>query len=176
MRGRAWLSGLVVTLGLVTGLLAGPAPTLAAVSVPPGFTDQLVTVVQRPEALAWTPNGRMLIANHQGFVYVYQNGALRQNPAIDLRAKMCRSVEWGLNGLALDPDFASNHYVYLYYTFNKFNSCATDDPSSPVNRVSRFTLGNNNVIDPLSEYVVVDGIQDPDGFHAAGCAIRAYSG
>ena len=111
-----------------------------------------MTVVPRPLALAWTPDGRMLIATHAGFVRVYQNGALVSNPALDLRSKMCRSNEWGMNGMAVDPDFANNHYIYIYYTFNKFgNACPTDDPASPVNRVSRFVLGNNNVIDPLSE-------------------------
>ena len=163
VRGRV---GLMACVALLACLIV---PEAEAVIVPPGFTDQLVTVVPRPLALAWTPDGRMLIATHAGFVRVYQNGALVGNPALDLRSKMCRSNEWGMNGMAVDPDFANNHFVYIYYTFNKFgNACPTDDPASPVNRVSRFVISNNNVIDPLSEDVVLDGIPDPDGYHAGG--------
>ena len=44
--------------------------------------------------------------------------------------------ERGLLGVAVDPSFASNGFVYLYYTRNKTGTC--------VNRVSRFTMSGDD--------------------------------
>jgi hypothetical protein len=48
------------------------APALCA-TVPPGFTDELVTAVASPTALAFTPDGRLLITTQPGRLRVYQN-------------------------------------------------------------------------------------------------------
>jgi len=56
--------------------------------------------------------------------------------------------ERGLLGIAFDPNFATNGYIYIYYTV----------PSVPNNRVSRFTTsaGDPNMADPASEFVLLD--------------------
>ena len=71
-------------------------------------------------------------------------------------------------GVAVDPNFVVNNYIYIYYTAKKFGVCTKNEPDSPVNRVSRFVLGSNDLVDPLSETPIVDGIPDPDGIHAGG--------
>jgi glucose/arabinose dehydrogenase len=143
--------------------------TLVAAATPPSFSDTLVTAVELPTALAFTSDSRLLIASQPGRLRVYQNGSLLSTPAIDLSAKICDDVERGLLGVAVDPGFASNHFVYLYYTFNKFDACPTSpSPSLPVNRVSRFTLPGSSVIDPASEVVLVDNILTVYGNHNAG--------
>jgi PKD repeat protein len=62
--------------------------------------------------------------------------------------------------VALDPNFASNGYVYVYYTFQ-----GTDR-----DRVSRFTARTDNpdVADPASELVILDGILQSAGYHDGG--------
>jgi PKD repeat protein/glucose/arabinose dehydrogenase len=145
---------------------AGEAP--AFVTLPSGWDDQPVTTVPRPTAMDWTPDGRIVIVTHPGFIRIVKNGALKPTPALDWRNNTCRSDEWGMNGVAVDPDFATNRYVYVYYTAKKFGSCAMNAPDSPVNRVSRFVLNGNDMIDPLSETPIVDGIPGPAGIHAAG--------
>src|SRR5262245_60242202 len=90
--------------------------TIVAAATPPSFSDTLVTAVELPTALAFTPDGRMLIASQPGRLRVYQNGSLLTTPAIDLSAEICDDVERGLLGVAVDPGFASNHFIYLYYT------------------------------------------------------------
>ena len=54
--------------------------------------------------------------------------------------------ERGLLGVAFDPDFASNHYVYVYYT-----------AKTPIthNRVSRFTADGNIAV-AGSEVVILE--------------------
>ncbi len=153
---------------LIAVLLFSAAPASAAVTLPAGFDDQGVTIVSRPTAMDWTPDGRMVIVSHPGIIRIFENGVLQTPAALDWRPNTCRSEEWGMNGVAVDPNFATNNYIYVYYTAKKFGGCEKNVPNSPVNRVSRFVLQPNDVVDPLSETIIVDGIPDPDGIHAGG--------
>jgi glucose/arabinose dehydrogenase len=102
----------------------------------------------------------MLIATQPGLLRVHKDGELLQTPALDLTGKVCSNSERGLLGVALDPSFSTNRYVYLYYTFNKFGECPvydTHNPNNPANRVSRFVM-SGDTIDPSSENVMIDNI------------------
>jgi glucose/arabinose dehydrogenase len=73
-----------------------------------------------------------------------KNGTLLASPFVTLSVDS--NGERGLLGVAFDPNFASNHYVYVYHTV----------PGSPAhNRISRFTA-NGDVALANSEFVVVD--------------------
>jgi glucose/arabinose dehydrogenase len=147
---------LLATLGLVAS--ARPA---SAATLPPGFTDSLVTAVGSPTALAWTPDGRMLITEQTGQLRVFANGSLLSNPALNLSSTICDSSEQGLLGVAVDPAFASNQFVYLFSTRSIGGGPCT-------NRVSRFVLPASSVINPATETVLVDGMPAPGGNHNGG--------
>lgn len=152
-------------------LLSKWVPVIESATLPPNFEDALVANIGAPTALVFTPDGRLLITTQSGQVRVYQNGTLLTTPAINLNSKLCTNSERGLLGIAVDPNFTTNRYVYLFYTFNKFNTCPTGQPtnsSNPVNRVSRFTLADNNTIDAASEVVLIDNIHSPNGNHNGG--------
>jgi glucose/arabinose dehydrogenase/Ca2+-binding RTX toxin-like protein len=166
----------VVVLGLLMGFLpllllqAGPV----AATVRTGFEDRSVASVDQPIGLAFTPDGRMLVANEPGRLWVYKNGQLLQTPALDISNKVCANYESGLLGVAVDPNFgtAGNNYVYLTYTHKRSGVCPTtewdpDKPDNPVNRVSRFVM-SGDTIDPLSEQVLIDNIPTPTGYHGTG--------
>lgn len=143
-----------------------------AATLPDGFSDALVADIAQPTALAFTPDGRILIASQPGRIHVYENGALFPAPAVDLSLnnRICSNGERGLLGVAVDPDFSRNRFVYLFYAFKKFGVCPLDDPLSPdnpVSRVSRFTLSADNVIDVASERVLINNIPLPRS-HIAG--------
>ena len=144
-------------LYLVFWLAAAPL----AAAVPAGFTDSLVASVGGPTALAFTPDGRLLITTQGGDLRVYKNGSLLATPALDLTA-VCTNSERGLLGVAVDPDFATNRYVYLFYTYD------VPSPGGCVNRVSRFTFGAGDTINPATEMVLVDNMPSPAGNHNAG--------
>jgi glucose/arabinose dehydrogenase/PKD repeat protein len=162
---------LALTLLLMYAVAALP---LLAATPPTGFADALVTNVASPTALAFTPDRRLLITQQTGQLRVYENGALLSSNALDLNIGnlICSDFERGLLGVAVDPSFAANHSIYVYYTFNKHNapdrnSCAHNNSSTePVNRVSRFTLSDSNVAS--GETVIVDNIPSPNGNHNAG--------
>jgi glucose/arabinose dehydrogenase len=138
------------------------------VTVPSSFKDSLVTNVASPTALAFLPDGRLLITSQKGPVRVFKNGALLDAPAINLTSSICTNSERGVLGVAVDPDFNNNKFVYLYYTFNRNNSCANNNASSgPVNRVSRFTYNTSN--DTMgSEKVLLDNLLSLGGNHNGG--------
>jgi glucose/arabinose dehydrogenase len=158
-------AGTALALLLMLALLA---PMAGAVTVPAGFEDQAVAKVSAPTAFAFTPDGRILITSKRGALRVYRNGALKAAPAIDLAAKLCEEKERGLLGVAVDPAFAANRFVYLYYTFKKHGVCDVNTARVPVNRLSRFVLRDDDVVDPASETVLLDNIASTDGIHNAG--------
>ena len=62
-------------------------PHLAHAAVPAGFQDSLVATVAGPTALAFTPDGRLLITTQAGRLWIYQGDALLPGPALDLGAR-----------------------------------------------------------------------------------------
>src|SRR5215212_2927524 len=83
---------------------------------PADFEDRLVASTGKPIALAFTPDGRMLIATQPGQLRVYKNGTLLQTSTLNISSKICTTSERGMLGAAVDPNFSTNHYVYLLYT------------------------------------------------------------
>lgn len=104
------------TIALFLGLiLSGTA--LAGPTAPQIIADHLVI----PWALAFAPDGRIFFNERPGRVRVINaDGTLQANPVITLGSDAVPDFraagEGGLLGLALDPDFASNGYLYIYYT------------------------------------------------------------
>ncbi|MEY2522517.1 MAG: hypothetical protein QOJ66_1082 [Ilumatobacteraceae bacterium] len=162
------VAGRVLSIAALPAMLLGFTSSAATTSLPPGFTDSLVVAAPAPTALAFTPDGRLLITTQPGVLRVFADGALVTQPALDLSAKLCSNSERGLLGVVADPGFTTNHFIYVYYTFKKFGSCPTNASDDPVNRVSRFTLADDNTVDPASEVVLIDNIPSPGGNHNGG--------
>jgi glucose/arabinose dehydrogenase len=131
-----------------------------AISLPAGFSDEPVADVLLPTALAFVPDGRLLIATQPGQLRVYQNGALLPAPALDLAisGQICTDRERGLLGVAVDPGPRVPPQVYLFYTADNAGTC--------VNRVSRFSLSEANVL--TGEVVLLDNMPSPQGNHNGG--------
>ncbi|MFL6469180.1 MAG: PQQ-dependent sugar dehydrogenase [Pyrinomonadaceae bacterium] len=138
--------------------------TNSAPPIPPNFEDVAVATVAGPTGIAFTPDERLLITTQPGQLRIYQNGALLATPALNIASRICTNSERGRLGVAIDPLFASNRFIYLYYTLNKTGSC----DSTAVNRVARFILADNNTVDPASEQVLIDNIQSNAGNHNGG--------
>src|SRR5256886_231619 len=68
-------------------------------------------------SIVWTPDGRMLFTERPGRVRVFESGKLRPQPLFVVPDVEPRG-ESGLMGIALHPQFASNHLLYLAYAYN----------------------------------------------------------
>jgi glucose/arabinose dehydrogenase len=135
-RTRAWLA--VASLFL-------PAAVASAATLPPGFTEtQIASELSNPTAMAFAPDGRLFVCLQAGQLRVIKDGALLPTPFLTVTVNS--SGERGLLGVAFDPDFATNNFVYVYYT-----------ATTPAihNRVSRFTA-NGDVAVPGSETVILE--------------------
>ena len=129
---------------VLSATLVIPHPLVAA-TLPTGFTESVVANgLQNPTAMAFAPDGRLFVCLQGGQLRVIENGVLLSNPF--LTVPVDANGERGLLGVAFDPNFTSNHFVYIYYT-------ATTP--SVHNRVSRFTA-NGNVAVAGSETPILD--------------------
>jgi glucose/arabinose dehydrogenase len=106
-----------------------PVATFTAADGTRFGVQTLATGLQIPWSLAFTPDGRLFIAERPGRVRVFQNGALRTDPALTL-ADVFTDGESGILGMTVHPDFATNGLVYLTYTAN--------GPRGPIARLMRF--------------------------------------
>jgi len=131
----------MATLLLTTAL----SVSIAAVTLPSGFVGTtFASGLSAPTAMDFAPDGRLFVCLQGGDLRIIKNGALLPTPFLTLTVDS--AVERGLLGIALDPNFGSNNFVYLYYTV----------PGSPAhNRVSRFTA-NGDVAVAGSELILLD--------------------
>jgi len=97
-----------------------------------------------PWEIAFAPDGRIFFTERVGNLRVIENGQLNPEPVTSIDVG---SGEGGLLGLALDPGFEQNHFLYLYYTYSEF--------PFTYNKVVRYTEKDNVLAD---ETILVDKI------------------
>ena len=128
------------------------AQPLAPLALPGGFSSELVVAgLEYPTTFASLPDGRLLIAEKAGAVRLFKNGVLQPLPFIDLRGRVNSHHDRGLLGLAVDPAFATNGFVYLLYTYD---DDATDDSGPKTARLARYTAVGDSA-SPASELVLL---------------------
>jgi glucose/arabinose dehydrogenase len=162
---------LTVMVVAVTSLaISIDTSVLSVHALPPGFSDVTLAgsptnPLSSPTAITPIPDGRALILEKDGAVRVLLgDGTLSATDALNLGANVCKDAEEGLLGAAIDPNFGTNGFVYLYYSHNAGN-CAS--VTGRFNRVSRFTM-TNNTINPASELPLLDNMNIPTGSHNGG--------
>ena len=99
--------------------LTAAALALAALHVPPAaaapHVETVATGLAIPWEIAFLPDGRALVTERPGQVRMLgRRGRLHRAPVA--RVPVSAIGEGGLLGLAVDPGFAANRRVYLYYT------------------------------------------------------------
>ena len=95
-----------------------PSPTSDVFTTQDGvrFRVEVMTVgLQIPWSLAFAPDGRLFVTERPGRVRILNPGATSSEVALTLEDAFTQG-EAGALGIALDPEFQSNRFVYLYYT------------------------------------------------------------
>lgn len=80
-------------------------------------TETIASGLNVPWALAFAPDGRLFFTEQRGRLRVMVDGRVISTPVYD-KTSVSPGGESGMLGLALDPNFSSNHRLYVYYCFN----------------------------------------------------------
>jgi glucose/arabinose dehydrogenase len=130
-------------------------------ALPAGFAETGISVgnFASPTSMALAPDGRAFIAEQAGQLKVIKNDQLLAEPF--LTVSTITDNERGLVGVEVDPNFASNGYVYVTYI-------ATDPGrAQPFMRLSRFTAAGD-VAAAGSETVLYETGPMGSSFHNGG--------
>jgi glucose/arabinose dehydrogenase len=88
----------------------------AGPTLPANFArSQVVGGLANPTAMEFAPDGRLFVAEQRGTLRVLKAGG-KLATFVDISGSVDSAGERGLLGIAFDPAFSKNHYVYLYYT------------------------------------------------------------
>jgi glucose/arabinose dehydrogenase len=130
----------------------------AAAQYPAGFAAVQVAAGLDPTGMALAPDGRLFLLEKSGQVRIIRDGVLLPDPFLELAVDNYN--ERGLTGIAFDPDFDFNNFVYLFYTI----------PGANRNRVSRF-IANGDYAIPGSEQVLLETDPLAGTIHNAGALL-----
>ncbi len=133
---------LVVSLLTVFGFMDAKAQLVDESSLQ---KQVIASNLHNPWEIVFAPDGRTFFTERIGNLREIENNTLLDKPLSTIN--VAAVGEGGLLGLALDPNFEKNHYLYLYYTYS--------NSSMLYNRVSRFTESNNTI---SSEKILIDNI------------------
>lgn len=117
------------------------------------FVTPYVTGLSEPIAMEFAPDGRLFVAEKGGKVLIIQNGAAQDEPFATI--SVYSLFECGLLGLALDPNFADNHYIYFFATV-----------TNEEQQILRYTEVDGIGTDPT---VIRAGLPTQGSFHNGGC-------
>ncbi len=139
------------------------APCLAAPALkdPSLKVDEVVSGLSGPTTMAFIgPEDILVLQKDDGKVRRVVSGVLQSTEVLDVA--VANDSERGLLGIALHPDFATNHFVYLYYT----ESSTGSDGGSPLgNRVYRYTWDGSFLTSP---HLILDLPVTPGPNHDGG--------
>ncbi|MEU2982324.1 PQQ-dependent sugar dehydrogenase [Streptomyces hirsutus] len=177
MRTKLLRPGLVRSLALAVVCATGCLIPGTAAAAPPDPADgpraavaefQQVTLAKgvtetgEPMTLTVLPDRSVLHTSRDGTVRLTDGAG---NTKVAGKLDVYSHDEEGLQGVAVDPAFASNRFVYLYYA-PKLSTPSGDAPSDGsasdftpfdgVNRLSRFVLKTDGTLDPTSEKKILD--------------------
>lgn len=138
-------------VALAAGCGALPGQIVAGLTV-----TTIATGLDIAWAMAFVPDGRLFFTERPGRLRVIVGGVLQPAPVITLPV-CCGAGEGGLLGLAVDPGFATNGVLYVYYTYMQ--------AGAPANRIQRLIVSGNSA---AQGPVLLDGIPGSNNRHNGG--------
>src|SRR5437899_157770 len=197
--GRLRRSGLGAMLMLLfTGvvcLLLQTASNLGAATLPAGFIETTIDGTYEDfVGVAFDAIGSVYAWDRLGRVWIIENDVKLPTPVLDISEEVGGYHDHGMLGLALDPNFRQNGYIYLlyvvdhHYLFNygttNYNPTVNEYYKDTIGRLTRYTArasDNFHTVDPSSRKVLL-GETRSTGFpivwqtHAVGSLVFGTDG
>jgi glucose/arabinose dehydrogenase len=124
--------------------------------------DEYIAGLDKPWDIAWLPNGTLLLTERTGQLKVFLDGVDEPPSVIPITDVVARG-EGGLMGLEVDPDFASNGFIYV---------CTTSSAGGSNDvRLLRLTMSKPDGASVLERSDIVTGMPYSSGRHS-GCRPR----
>jgi glucose/arabinose dehydrogenase len=141
------------------GVGLASAPAAFAVTLPASFVaDNAVTsgTLDTPVGVAFLPDGRFLVAEKRGRVWMVKNGVRGITPVWAREDEVLDNGDRGLLHVAVDPNYFVNHYIYMLYTVDP-DTNGVDDNDDAFGRLTRYTMSgaDSNVVDPASRTILM---------------------
>ncbi|HTV76069.1 MAG TPA: PQQ-dependent sugar dehydrogenase, partial [Candidatus Baltobacteraceae bacterium] len=204
-KNRQWLSSLALLGSLVISAGAKPYGLAARPDVgaflngampetAPGISGNWSAVVAFPNLLFTNAVGlapvpgtdELCVWEREGRIWTFENspGVTEKKLVLDIHNQCQGWDDSGLLGVAFHPGFATNHFIFVFYTWVKPGTVAGDPNTRPNpilpdtyhDRLSRFTLDANGVAIPGSETVLIDQTDQTVWHHGGGMFFHPRNG
>jgi cytochrome c len=117
--------------------------------------------LNEPMELAVAPDMRVFFIERAGNFFVYNPADNKTTLVYKFPVKAVEKILQGMLGMTIDPNFATNNYIYFYYS--------TMVGDAYKNRLSRFVISKTSVLDLQSEKVLLDvPLDDEVSAHSGG--------
>ncbi len=154
----------VATLAIAACHSDSTGPGDGGSPLPPGIGLKLDPFISAglasPVFLAQPLNdGRIFVVEQGGRIRVIRNGVLQTTPFLDISARVLSGGERGLLSVAFHPQYASNHFFYVYFTTQTNGDI----------RVERFTVTSNpEVADATTSKLIITAPHSTYSNHNGG--------
>jgi len=139
-----------------TGPGGGPLPPGLTLKLDPFITSGLSSPVFLAQPL---DDGRIFVVEQSGRIRVIRNGVLQSTPFLDITGRVLSGGERGLLSVAFHPQYATNHFFYVYFTTQTNGDI----------RIERFTTtANPEVADPASSKLILTTAHNLQSNHNGG--------
>ena len=136
------------------------AAALCAIAWPPGVVEVPVGAGwQQPVGLCFDDNGELYVWEKRGQLWNVENGVKASSPLIDISEEVGDWRDYGMLGVALDPDFLTNGHIYLmyvvdyhhlkYFNTGAYNPLANEYFHDTIGRITRYTADPATGFDTL---------------------------
>ncbi len=169
----------------LNGAMPETAPSISGNwSAVNAFTNLLFT---NSVGLTFFPDSNQLcIWEREGRVWTFENspGASQKKLVLDISNQCQGWDDSGLLGIAFHPGFATNHFVFVYYTWVAPGTVTGDAltrpnpilPNTYHDRLERYTLDSNGIAIPDSVKIFVDLTNQTVWHHGGGMFFHPKNG
>ena len=169
----------------LNGVMPEVAPNISGNwSAVVAFTNLLFT---NSVGLTHVPDSNQLcVWEREGRVWTFENssGVAEKKLVLDVSNQCQGWDDSGLLGVAFHPGFATNHFMFVYYTWVKPGTVAGSPTSRPVpnlpdtyhDRLERYTLDANGIAIPDSVKIFVDLTNQTVWHHGGGMFFHPTNG
>jgi glucose/arabinose dehydrogenase len=112
-------------------------------------------------------DGRVFVVEQGGRIRVVRNGVLQTTPFLDISTRVLSGGERGLLSVAFHPQYATNHFFYVYFTTQTNGDI----------RIERFTTTSNaEVADPATSKLIITAPHSTYANHNGGLLALGLDG